>query len=300
MPQSITGAAEHKAVLNTLQHWADAGRIRLTVLKPDAHGRISAESLAASLEDSTVFVSIQHVNNELGVINPVEALAQLCRQRHVFFHVDAAQSLGKAPVDVSAWGADLVSFSGHKAYGPKGVGVLVCGSRTRGFLTPLMHGGSHERGVRPGTVALHQVVGLAEAFSIAATSYSVERTRFQGLRAMFLARLQSLSDWVLHSGEAEVVPSILSLGFRGVEGESLLIALKDIAVSSGSACNSVTLDPSHVLLACGIERTLAASTIRLSFGRFTDEAQMLAAADHIVAVVGKLRGEEGGADVGRT
>lgn len=290
LPHVITSAAEHKATLDALAFLATEKRITLSVLTPSARGTVSAEQIAEAFRPETVLVSVLHVNNELGVINPLSSIAAACQEQGVFLHVDAVQSLGKTAVCVADWGADLVSFSGHKVYGPKGIGVLFVSEPLRGQLVPLAHGGGQERGLRPGTVPMHQVVGMATACELAAAQQAAEYVQYTQWRTRFLARLAQLPDWVLHSEGADCVPNILSLGFHGVTGETLLMALKDIAISSGSACNSVTLDPSHVLMACGIERELAASTVRLSFGRFSDETQLLQAAEHIDRVVSQLRG----------
>jgi cysteine desulfurase len=289
LPHVITSAAEHKATLDALAYLAAQQRIELTVLKPSALGVVTAGDVADVIQPHTVLVSLLHVNNELGVINPISAIGQLCLEQGIFLHVDAVQSFGKTPLCLSGWHVDLVSFSAHKAYGPKGVGALYVSPGLRGELVPLAHGGGQERGLRPGTVPVHQIRGMACAFQLASERHQLEIAEYECWRSCFLAVLSDLPNWVLHGEGADCVPNILSLGFRGVDGETLLMALTEIAVSSGSACNSITLDPSHVLLACGVNRTLAASTLRLSFGRFSSETQLLAAAEHICSVIGQLR-----------
>lgn len=289
LPHVITSAAEHKATLDALAYLAAEKCISLTVLKPSEQGIISLEQVVDAVLPETVLVSLLHVNNELGVMNPIAGIGKWCRAQNIWLHVDAVQSMGKTPVSLADWGADLVSFSGHKAYGPKGVGVLYIADALRGALVPLCHGGGQERGLLPGTMPVHQAVGMATAFELAAAQQQEEALKYQTWRDQFLQGLSHLSGWVLHGQGAPCVANILSLGFHDVDGETLMLSLKDIAVSSGSACNSVTLDPSHVLTACGINRELAASTLRLSFGRFSSLEQLQAAAAHICKVVPKIR-----------
>lgn len=289
LPHVITSAAEHKATLDSLAYLAKQKCITLTVLKPSAQGVVSLSQVTEAVVPETILISLLHVNNELGVMNSIADIAAWCREQSIWLHVDAVQSMGKTPLSVSTWGADLVSFSGHKAYGPKGVGALYVAEGLRGALVPLCHGGGQERGLIPGTMPVHQVVGMATAFQIAAAQQQDEVLKYQSWRDQFLQALSGLSGWVLHSEGAPCVANILSLGFQDVDGETLLLSLKDIAVSSGSACNSVTLDPSHVLTACGIKRQLAASTLRLSFGRFSSLEELLAATEHICTVVPKIR-----------
>jgi cysteine desulfurase len=289
LPHVVTSAAEHKATLDALAHLAAEKRITLSILKPSAQGVVSVLQLQEAVRPETVLISLLHVNNELGVINPIQAIANYCRGQGIYLHVDAVQSLGKTDLSVSAWAADMVSFSAHKVYGPKGIGAICLNQALRGQLVPLMHGGGQERGLRPGTVPVHQIVGMAKAFALATANRMAEHDQYQRWRASFLQRLAALPDWVLHSEGVSCVPNILSVGFAGVDGEALLMSLKDVALSSGSACNSVTLDPSHVLTACGIGRELAASTVRISFGRFSTPAQLVAAADHMLSVISRLR-----------
>jgi len=288
-PHVLTSAVEHKAVLDTLSFLEKQGLISVTALKPDSNGQIHAMAVSEAIRPETFMASFMHVNNELGTINPIEAIAAVCREKKVFLHVDAAQSMGKVPVELASWQADLVSFSGHKAYGPKGVGALYVSKPLRTVIRPLNFGGGQERRLRPGTSPLHQIIGMAKAFQIVKRDYDQEIKKYCQWREAFLVSMNAISGWVVHCDSADCVPNIISLGIEGVDGETLISALKDVSLSSGSACNSVTLEPSHVLLACGIPRLLAAATLRVSFGRFSTENELVQAAQSLCEVVEKLR-----------
>ena len=285
----ITSSIEHKAVLDSCHHLAEEG-FEITFLAPESSGMVAVDTLADAIREDTILVSLMHANNETGVLNDIEAIGALCRSRGVLFHTDAAQSVGKVPFDVSRWQVDLASISGHKLYGPKGIGALYVRRQPRVQLEPQMHGGGHERGMRSGTLPTHQVVGLGEAARIAAESLEEEMARLTGLREAFLARVQSLGDVTLNGEGAPHLPGIMNIAFGGVEGETLLMALKDLAVSSGSACTSATVEPSHVLRGMGLDDQLAHSSLRITLGRFTSEEEAGFAAEQLCEVVERLRG----------
>lgn len=284
----ITSSIEHKAVLDSAHHLQTEG-YEVTFLTPEHNGQTSPEAIAAALRDDTVLVSIMHANNETGVLNDIEAIGKLCREHDVLFHTDAAQSVCKVPFDVSRWQVDLVSISGHKIYGPKGVGALYVRRQPRVMLEPQIHGGGHERGMRSGTLATHQLVGLGEAARIATECLDDEIARLNALRETFWAKVQTLGDVYLNGVGAPHVPGILNIAFAGVEGETLLMALKDMAVSSGSACTSASVEPSHVLRGMGVEDSLAHASLRITLGRFTSTEDVDFAAAQLCEVVSRLR-----------
>lgn len=284
----ITSKTEHSAVLDTCQYLASQG-FEVTYLTPQPNGLITVEQLSQALRKDTILVSIMHVNNEIGVVQDIAALSQLTRSRGILFHVDAAQSVGKLPVDVSAWSVDLLSLSAHKAYGPKGVGALFVRRRPRLHLIPLLHGGKQERHYRAGTLATHQIVGMGEAFHIAQTRLAQEVPRLLALRQTLWKGLQTLEAVYLNGDSEQRSPDNLNVSFDGVDGESLLFALSDIAVSTGSACTSGSIEPSHVLRALGVNDALARSTIRFSLGRYTTEADIDHTVKHVVEKVTQLR-----------
>ena len=261
----------------------------MTYLAPQPNGQTSPEALAAAIRDDTLVASIMHANNETGVLNDLAALGAVCRGRGVLFHTDAAQSAGKVPIDLRELPVDLMSLSGHKMYGPKGIGALFVRRQPRVQLEAQMHGGGHERGMRSGTLATHQIVGMGEAARIAAASMVEEGERLQAMRDRFWQRVREAGDVYLHGEDAPRLPGVLNIAFGGVEGETLLLALKDIAVSSGSACSSATVEPSHVLRGMGVEDRLAHSSLRITFGRFTTEQEADFAADRVLETLGRLR-----------
>lgn len=284
----VTSAIEHKAVLDSCR-WLEGEGFEVTYLRPPASGVITAALVEAALRDDTILVSVMHANNELGTLNDIAAIGALCRSREVPFHVDAAQSVGKIAVDVNALQVDLLSISAHKLYGPKGVGALYVRRRPALAIEPLMHGGGHERGLRSGTLATHQVVGLGEACAIAARELTVESHRISQISKEFLDIVGSLDD-VHVNGDRELrLPGILNLSFGGVDGEELLLGLKDVAISTGSACTSASLEPSYVLKGIGLSDALAHAALRFSFGRFTSEDEVRRAAAHVCHVVATLR-----------
>ncbi|MDX2506113.1 MAG: IscS subfamily cysteine desulfurase [Gammaproteobacteria bacterium] len=266
----ITSKTEHKAVLDSCRQLEREG-FEVTYLDPEEDGLMDLAKLEAAMRDDTILVSIMHVNNEIGVIQDIEAIGELCRARKIIFHVDAAQSAGKIEVDLQKLKVDLLSLSAHKVYGPKGIGVLYVRRKPRVRIEAQMHGGGHERGMRSGTLATHQIVGMGEAFKIAKEVMSSEVERIRALRDRLLKGLQDMEELYVNGDLEKRVVHNLNLSFNYVEGESLLMAIDTLAVSSGSACTSASLEPSYVLRAIGRNDELAHSSIRFSIGRFTTE-----------------------------
>ncbi|MCC5855683.1 MAG: IscS subfamily cysteine desulfurase [Idiomarina sp.] len=284
----ITLATEHKAVLDACEALEQQG-FDVTYLAVKSDGRLDLETLKQAIQVDTILVSVMHVNNETGVVQDIPAIAKICHAQNVLLHVDAAQSVGKIPVNVNALGADLLSISAHKMYGPKGVGALYVRRTPRVHLAAQIHGGGHERGMRSGTLATHQIVGLGEAARYAVRELEAEAERLTKLRDNLWQALKSLGGVTLNGSDQDRAPGILNLSFDEVEGELLLMSLNQIAVSSGSACNSATVAPSYVLRALGVSTELAHSSIRLSVGRFTTDVDVAHAAQHITDVVTALR-----------
>ncbi|MEN4745225.1 IscS subfamily cysteine desulfurase [Pantoea agglomerans] len=278
----ITSQTEHKAVLDSCQQLEREG-FAVTYLTPAANGIISPDQLRAALRDDTILVTLMHVNNETGVIQDIAAFGELCREREILFHVDATQSVGKLPIDLSQLPVDLMSFSAHKLYGPKGIGALYVRRKPRVQIAAQIHGGGHERGMRSGTLPVHQIVGMGEAYRIAAEERETEMARLQTLRDRLWEGISTLPDVTLNGDLQQSAPNILNLSFADVEGESLIMALKDLALSSGSACTSASLEPSYVLRALGLTEELAHSSLRFSLGRFTTEEEI----DYAIALVQK-------------
>ena len=284
----ITSKLEHKAVLDTTRQLEREG-YEVTYLEPCEDGIITVEMIEKALRDDTILVSIMHVNNEIGTINDIAAIGELTRSKGIMFHVDAAQSAGKVEIDLENTKVDLMSFSAHKAYGPKGMGALYVRRKPRVRLEAQMHGGGHERGMRSGTLATHQIVGMGEAFELARLEMAEETKRIAELSKRFYAKVEDMDELYLNGSATQRVPHNLNLSFNYVEGESLIMALKDMAVSSGSACTSASLEPSYVLRALGRSDELAHSSIRFSFGRFTTEEEVDYAAGQIREAVQRLR-----------
>lgn len=284
----ITSKIEHKAVLDTTRQLEREG-FEVTYLEPGEDGIITPAMVEAALREDTILVSIMHVNNEIGTINDIAAIGELTRARGILFHVDAAQSTGKVAIDLDALKVDLMSFSAHKTYGPKGIGALYVQRKPRVRIEAQMHGGGHERGMRSGTLATHQIVGMGEAFRIAKEEMAAESVRIKALAERFLAQLEGMEEVYLNGSREQRVPHNLNLSFNYVEGESLIMALKDLAVSSGSACTSASLEPSYVLRALGRNDELAHSSIRFTFGRFSTEEEVDYAAAKVREAVTKLR-----------
>lgn len=284
----ITCKTEHKAVLDTCRQLEREG-FEVTYIEPESNGLIDLNKLKAAMRDETVLVSIMHVNNEIGVIQDIEAIGELCREHKIVFHVDAAQSAGKLPIDVQQIKVDLISLSGHKIYGPKGIGALYIRRKPRIRLEAQMHGGGHERGFRSGTLPTHQIVGMGEACRIAREEMQQDYDHAKKLRDRMLAGLEGMEAVTVNGDLEQRLPNNLNISFAYVEGESLLMSLKDLAVSSGSACTSASLEPSYVLRALGMDDELAHSSIRFSFGRFTTEEEVDYAVEQIRVAVDKLR-----------
>ncbi len=284
----VTSKIEHKAVLDTTRQLEREG-FEVTYIDPGEDGIITPAMVEAALRDDTVLVSVMHVNNEIGTINDIAAIGELTRSRGVLFHVDAAQSTGKVAIDLEQMRVDLMSFSAHKTYGPKGVGALYVRRKPRVRLEAQMHGGGHERGMRSGTLATHQLVGMGEAFRLAKEEMAAESERIRQLRDRFFRQVEHLEELYVNGSMTARVPHNLNLSFNYVEGESLIMALKDLAVSSGSACTSASLEPSYVLRALGRNDELAHSSIRFTFGRFSTEEEIDYAAQKVSEAVTKLR-----------
>lgn len=269
----ITIKTEHKATLDTMRELERIG-FEVTYLNPEENGLIDLNKLAAAMRSDTILLSVMFVNNEIGVIQDVSAIGKLCREKGVIFHVDAAQAVGKVDVNLSEISVDLMSFSAHKVYGPKGVGALYVRRKPRVRLLPLIHGGGHERGFRSGTLPTHQIVGMGAAFELAKQEMPTELPRLKALRDKLLAGLQNMEEVYVNGDLEQRVAQNLNISFNYVEGESLIMAIKDIAVSSGSACTSASLEPSYVLRALGRNDELAHSSIRFSISRFTTEEEI--------------------------
>ncbi|GAB2689548.1 IscS subfamily cysteine desulfurase [Aliiglaciecola sp. 3_MG-2023] len=276
----ITLKTEHKAVLDTCRQLEREG-FEVTYMDPKPNGLLDLEEFKANLRPDTVLVSIMHVNNEIGVIQDIQQIGEICRENKTLFHVDAAQSAGKIEIDLQALKVDLMSFSAHKIYGPKGIGALYVRRKPRVRIEAQMHGGGHERGMRSGTLATHQIVGMGEAFRIAKEEMVEENARILKLRDRLWNGLKDIEEVYLNGDLEQRITGNLNVSFAYVEGESLIMALKDMAVSSGSACTSASLEPSYVLRALGLNDELAHSSIRFSIGRFTTEEEI----DHVVSVV---------------
>jgi cysteine desulfurase len=274
--------------LDTCRHLERHG-FEVTYLDPGEGGFITPEQLADAIREDTTIVSLMHVNNEIGVINDIAALGEVCRERKVFFHVDAAQSAGKIDIDLEAMKVDLMSFSAHKIYGPKGMGALYVRRKPRVRLEAQMHGGGHERGMRSGTLATHQIVGMGEAFRIAKEEMHEETKRFEALRQRLWDGLDDMEEVYINGSVDKRIPGIFNVSFNFVEGESLIMSLSDLAISSGSACTSASLEPSYVLRALGRNDELAHSSLRFSVGRFTTEEDIDLAIGKIRSAVEKLR-----------
>ena len=284
----ITLKTEHKAVLDTCRQLEREG-FEVSYLEPESDGLVDLKKLTAAIRNDTVLISVMHVNNEIGVIQDIKAIGEIAREHKVIFHVDAAQSPGKAPIDLKEMKVDLMSFSAHKIYGPKGIGALYVRRKPRVRIEAQMHGGGHERGMRSGTLPTHQIVGMGEAFRIAKEEMATENERIRMLRDRLLDGLRDIEEVYINGDLEHRVPHNLNMSFNFVEGESLIMALKDIAISSGSACTSASLEPSYVLRALGRDDELAHSSLRFSIGRFTTAEDVDYAINTIKQAVSKLR-----------
>ena len=284
----ITLSTEHKAVLDTMRFLESEG-FEVTYLDPKDNGLLDLDELRKAIKPTTTLISIMHVNNEIGVIQDLESIGKICRENKIVFHVDAAQSPGKVDIDVNKFNIDLCALSAHKAYGPKGIGALFVRRKPRIRIQPQMHGGGHERGFRSGTLPTHQIVGMGEAFKIAKQEMTADNKKIKSLRDMLWDGLKDIEEIYLNGDLEQRIPGNLNISFNFVEGESLIMAIKDIAVSSGSACTSASLEPSYVLRALGREDELAHSSIRLTIGKYTTEDEVKHAVTLLTNAVAKLR-----------
>jgi len=284
----VTCKTEHKAVLDSCRQLEREG-YEVTYLDPMENGLLDLDVFEKSLRDDTTLVSIMHVNNEIGVIQDIEAIGKICRDRKIIFHVDAAQSAGKVPINLEELPVDLMSFSAHKIYGPKGVGALYVQRKPRVRIEAQMHGGGHERGMRSGTLATHQIVGMGEAFRIAKEEMAAENERLLKLRAKLYDGVKDMEEVYINGDIDHRIAGNINISFNYVEGESLLMALKDLAISSGSACTSASLEPSYVLRALGRNDELAHSSIRFTMGRYTTEEEIDRTIQYVRTAVAKLR-----------
>ncbi len=284
----ITLTTEHKAVLDTMRQLESEG-FSVTYLDPEPNGLVDLDKLKSAITDQTLLISIMHVNNEIGVIQDLEKIGAITRENKILFHVDAAQSPGKVDIDVEKFNVDLLSLSAHKVYGPKGIGALYVRRKPRVRLESQMHGGGHERGFRSGTLPTHQIVGMGEAFRIAREEMHDDNVRIKNLRDKFWNQIKDVEEIYLNGDLDNRIPGNLNISFNYVEGESLIMAIKDIAVSSGSACTSASLEPSYVLRALGRDDELAHSSIRITIGKYTTEDEIDYAVDLLKKSVDKLR-----------
>ena len=292
----VTTTYEHKAILDTAKHLEGLG-VDVTYIDPNADGLVAAAAVEAALRADTALVSVMHANNEVGTVNDVAAIGRLCRERGVIFHTDAAQSAGKVPLDVERDCLDLVSMSAHKIYGPKGIGALYVRREPPLRVAAQIHGGGHERGMRSGTLATHQIVGMGEACRLASAAMATENARILGLRSALWARLSQVQGARLNGALDQRLPGLLNVAFADVDGETLLMALDDLAVSTGSACTSATIEPSYVLRALGVPDELAQSSLRMTIGRFTTAEDVDHAARRVVETVNALQASAGDGSV---
>ena len=284
----ITSKIEHKAVLDPCRQLERHG-FDVTYLEPNEGGVITPDAVKEAIREDTILVSIMHINNELGTINDIASIGELTRDNGIFFHVDAAQSTGKVNIDLATLKVDLMSFSAHKTYGPKGIGALFVRRKPRVRIEAQIHGGGHERGMRSGTLATHQIVGMGEAFRLAKEEMKSDSEKVTEFHEYFLEEVKKIDEIYINGDIQNKVPNILNVSFNFIEGESLIMGLKDIAVSSGSACTSASLEPSYVLRALGRKDELAHSSIRFSFGRFTTEDDVRNTLNLLSNVVERLR-----------
>ncbi|HEX9193835.1 MAG TPA: IscS subfamily cysteine desulfurase [Burkholderiales bacterium] len=284
----VTVKTEHKAVLDTVRELERQG-FEATYLQPEQNGLLDLEKFKAAIRPDTILVSVMMVNNEIGVIQPIADIGEICRSKGIIFHCDAVQAAGKIPIDMQKLKVDLLTVTAHKVYGPKGIGALYVRRKPRVRIEPQIHGGGHERGLRSGTLPTHQIVGIGEAFRIAKLEMATESERIRALRDKLLNGLRDMEEVYVNGDLEHRIPGNLNISFNFVEGESLIMAIKDVAVSSGSACTSASLEPSYVLRALGRSDELAHSSIRFTIGRFTTEEEIDYAVKLLRAKIGKLR-----------
>lgn len=283
----VSSLAEHKAVIDSIKYLESNGH-EVTWLKPEKSGAVSLESIKNAVRADTVLISIMHVNNETGAISDIQSIANFAQQAGILFHVDAAQSAGKLSLDTRQIQADFISVCAHKIYGPKGIGALYVRKQSEFMLPAQIHGGGHEQGMRSGTLATHQIVGMGKAFQIATELQASEFDKLKHFKTIFFDKVSKHSRVSLNGDLTSSVPGIINLSFKGLDGQVLLSALPSLAVSSGSACNSASVSPSYVLKAMGVSEQESLSALRFSFGRFTTQAEVEAAADHLLDVLTKL------------
>ena len=285
----ITSKIEHKSVLDTCEYLEGRG-VTVTYVSPSMNGCVSLDAIYAAITNKTRLISLMHANNETGAINDIATLGAYCRKRGILLHVDAAQTLGKIDLNVQAYNVDLLSMSAHKIYGPKGAGALYVRRHPDVKVVAQIHGGGHERGMRSGTLATHQIVGFAKALEVAATLQKPEADRLASMRENFISGLTSLEGVHINGGEgSHHLPGIINIGFDGIDGETLLLSLRNLALSSGSACTSATVEPSYVLTAMGVPTVLAHNALRFSFGRYTKTSDIELAVDKICSAVTAMR-----------
>ncbi|MGH1469621.1 MAG: IscS subfamily cysteine desulfurase [Cellvibrionaceae bacterium] len=284
----VTSAIEHKAVLDTAA-WLEAKGVKVTYLMPNREGLISVEKVKNAINSDTALVSLMSINNETGVVNPIAEVGRFCRENEIKFHVDAAQAAGRVDINIEHLQVDLMSLSAHKFYGPKGVGALYVRRLIQRDIAPQMHGGGHERGLRSGTLPTHQLVGMGKAAKIVSSEFSEEAIRLNHLRDKLWKGIEDISGIERNGSHLSISPSHLNISFENVDGESLLLSLREIAVSTGSACTSASMAPSYVLKAMGVSDEKALSSIRISLGRFTTESEIDRAIDHIRQTVSQLQ-----------
>ena len=284
----VTSAIEHKSVLDSCEYLSKNG-YDVTFVTPNTDGIITPETVEKHIRDDTILVSLMHVNNELGTITDIDAISNITRKKNILLHVDASQSAARLPIDVQTVGVDLISMSAHKMYGPKGVGALYVRRRPHVDLEPQIHGGGHERGLRSGTIPTHQVVGMGEAARIISNSLDADFAKQKTLSDALLEGLEKIDGVFINGARTQCVPGIINIGFDHVQSESLLLALKGIALSTGSACTSADIKPSHVLSALGVSEDRISSSVRLSLGRFTTPQEIKYIIDRISHAVGELR-----------
>ncbi|WP_196138427.1 IscS subfamily cysteine desulfurase [Aliikangiella sp. G2MR2-5] len=284
----VTSSIEHKAVLDTCLALEKEG-FRVTYVKPDASGVINPEDVSAAICEDTILISIMHVNNELGTIQKIKEIGQIAHNAHIPFHVDAAQSAGKLPIDVSELPVDFMSLSAHKIYGPKGIGALFARRNQQPHIEAQIHGGGHERGLRSGTLPTHQIVGMGAAFEIARNNLKLEAEKIQLLKDKFWQKLGNITGVFVNGDIAQSIPGIINIRFDYVDSETLLMAFKNLAISSGSACTSASVEPSYVLKQLGLTDEEAHSSLRFSFGRFTSEEDVDKAVEIVTSGLDKLR-----------
>lgn len=284
----ITVMTEHKAVLDSC-HYLETLGFDITYLKPNSDGLITAQQVENALRDDTILVSVMQVNNEIGVIQDITSIGEVCHKHQVFFHVDATQSVGKLAINLATLPVNLMSFSAHKVYGPKGIGALYVSRRSGVKLTPIIHGGGHEKGMRSGTLPLHQIVGMGAAYELCRLEMTTEMERITQLQKRLLAGIEEIDGVYLNGSAQQRIATNLNFAFDGVDGDMLVVAMKDLAVSSGSACTSASVDPSYVLKAIGLSDELALSSLRFSLGRFTTEEEIDFAIDAVKKALNTIR-----------